>query len=517
MIDSISWVLPLFNEAEYVKIAIPTTVSLMNSLGVDYEIIIVDDASNDESAKLIHEFAQDNKKIRVLRHEQNRGLGASLRTGLNSATKDIIIYTDIDLPFDFSLLKDILPLIKEADIVHGYRIGSRESIKRILYSKIYNFLIRKIFGLDIKDVNFSLDIIRRDIINQLNLKSEASFIAAELLTKAYYSKYKITQVPVHYTPRIYGVSHLSSLRNIFKIISELIRYYPEISALKLVKTDIKNVIINADDFALCGGTNKGIIMSFREGVVTSASILATGQAFSEAVYLAKNNKDMGIGIHLCLTQEVPVLGSANVPSLIDKNGHFYSNWNTLLARTITGKINFTEVKNELEAQIVKVLDSGIIPTHIDSHQYIHLFPKISAIVASLADKYHIKNIRYPKEGWGIMPMSLSIFCRKILLLLSLHYSKNDFKKYNLNHTDNFIGLSLSGKLNTLSLKSYIKKVRPGITEIVCHPGADMYGNIYKHWGYRWEEELDALRDEEVKLLIKTSGIKLVNYKILNEE
>jgi glycosyltransferase involved in cell wall biosynthesis len=230
MIKSISWVLPLFNEAEYVGITIPAAIALMNSLGMEYEIIIVDDGSSDESTDLIHEFMRENRNIRLLRHEQNRGLGACLRTGFNAAAKEIVIYTDIDMPFDFTLLKDILPLIEKADIVHGYRTGSRESFKRTMYTRIYNFLIRKIFGLPVTDVNFSLDIIRRDIINGLNLKSEASFIAAELLTKAYYAKYTITQVPVPYTPRLYGVSRLSSPFNICKIVSEMIRYRPEITA-----------------------------------------------------------------------------------------------------------------------------------------------------------------------------------------------------------------------------------------------------------------------------------------------
>ena len=119
MINSVSWILPLFNEAEYVKLAIPKTVGVLESLDLNYEIIVVDDASTDGSSSLIQEFALTNSRIKLLRHQRNRGLGAALRTGFQAVRSDIIIYTDIDLPFDFSLVADILPFIEEADIVHG--------------------------------------------------------------------------------------------------------------------------------------------------------------------------------------------------------------------------------------------------------------------------------------------------------------------------------------------------------------------------------------------------------------
>jgi predicted glycoside hydrolase/deacetylase ChbG (UPF0249 family) len=201
-----------------------------------------------------------------------------------------------------------------------------------------------------------------------------------------------------------------------------------------------------------------------------------------------------------------------VPSLVHANGRFCPGWQTLLVRILTGTINFAEVQKELEAQIIKVLDAGIIPTHIDSHQYIHLFPKISAIVAFLAHKYRIRNIRYPKESWGIQPTSLSSICRKTLLLLPLYCAKRDFKKNNLHCSDDFMGFGSSGRLNTLSLKTYIQKIRAGTTEMVCHPGEDMQDPLYRRWGYCWKQELDTLRDREVKLLLQTSGITLTNYK-----
>jgi glycosyltransferase involved in cell wall biosynthesis len=231
--ESISMVLPMFNELDYINKTVTKAISVLESLVSDFEIIIVDDASNDGSEKIADILSKKDKRIKVIHREKNRKLGVVLKSGFLEASKDIVVYTDMDMPFDFSLLRKLVPMITSADVINGYRIEYKESFRRRLYSKIYNILIRAVFRLKIRDVNFSMKIFRRNILNSFNLKSEGSFISAEILIKAQYLGYKIIEVPVSYYPRIQGKSKLSSPKVILKIIYEMIRFIPEFMLLRI--------------------------------------------------------------------------------------------------------------------------------------------------------------------------------------------------------------------------------------------------------------------------------------------
>lgn len=219
----------MYNEKEYVHRTIEEASRILDLIEADYEIIVVDDASNDGSEKIVEDLAKFNNRIKIFHHKSNRKLGGALKTGFSKAAKDIIVYTDVDLPFNLLILKEAVSLIKEADIIQGYRIGRRESIMRTIYSKVYNFLIRFIFGLKVKDVNFSMKIFKKEILEHLKLKSEGSFISAEFLIKAQNFGYKIKEIGVDYLPRSYGISRLSSPGVILKILFEIIKLYPEIN------------------------------------------------------------------------------------------------------------------------------------------------------------------------------------------------------------------------------------------------------------------------------------------------
>lgn len=225
---TISLILPMYDEIEYLPMALNAAKSVLETLTFDYEIIIVDDASKDGSGRLADDLAGSDKRIKVIHHNKNKKLGGALKTGFSNAVKDIIIYTDIDLPFDLSILKSMLTQEKEFDIIKGYRVNGRESLIRVIYSKVYNFMIRVLFQLKTKDINFALKIFKREVLNEVDLKSEGSFINAEFLAKAVRSGFSISEVGVEYVPRTYGVSRLSSLSVIFKIIYETIKFYPEI-------------------------------------------------------------------------------------------------------------------------------------------------------------------------------------------------------------------------------------------------------------------------------------------------
>ena len=232
-IISISLVLPMFNEIDYIEKTVSKTISVLESLLPDFEIIIVDDASNDGSEKIADVLSQNDSRIKVIHHKNNRKLGGVLKSGFSAASKEIVIYTDMDMPFDLSLLEKFIIFMNGADIVNGRRTAYRESFKRNLYSNVYNILIKAIFGLRVRDVNFSMKIFKKRVLDSLELKSEGSFINAEALVKAQYLGYKIMEIPVSYFPRRWGRSRLSSIRVILKIIYEIVKFSPEIMVLRL--------------------------------------------------------------------------------------------------------------------------------------------------------------------------------------------------------------------------------------------------------------------------------------------
>ena len=227
---SVSLVIPMFNEELNIEHAMNAAVETCTKHAGDYEIIIVDDASTDRSPFLVACRAAENPRIHMIRHERNRKLGGSLKTGFAAATKDLVLYMDADLPFDPDVLGRAIRAmaVTGADLIAGYRLDrTLEGLKRTLYSYVYNGLIGVLFGWPHRDINFSFKLMKREVLEAVELKSEGSLIDAELIVKAKNRGYSIQQIGLDYFPRIRGESSLSSPRVIFKIFVELVKFYPE--------------------------------------------------------------------------------------------------------------------------------------------------------------------------------------------------------------------------------------------------------------------------------------------------
>jgi glycosyltransferase involved in cell wall biosynthesis len=228
--SSISLFFPAWNEEDYVERAVGRAMEVLPQLTDDFEIIIVNDASTDRTLEISESLAAKNQHIKVFSHKVNLKLGGAIRTGLASSTKDIVIYSDIDLPFDLNELGRALHLMSylEADMLCAFRFDrTSEGAKRIAYSFIYNFLIRNLFNIQIKDVNFSFKVIHRRVLESIELKSEGSFIDAELVVKAIQRGFRVFQMGVDYFPRTRGTSTLASPAVIAKMLKELIVLFPE--------------------------------------------------------------------------------------------------------------------------------------------------------------------------------------------------------------------------------------------------------------------------------------------------
>ena len=236
----------MWNEEAYIDRAIETATTecqllLSNNEILDYELIVVDDASTDYNGKLADEMALADPHIRVVHHPVNRKLGGSMKTGFQTATGDVVLYSDADLPFDMAEVSRAIRLMRyyDADIVSAFRFDrTGEGSLRTVYTFCYNFLIRRMFGVRMRDINFAFKLCRTSIFEHLSLSSEGSFVDAELIIRANKLGFNVIQFGVDYFPRTRGESTLASGSVIRKIISEMLHLRRELRHLQpVVRTD----------------------------------------------------------------------------------------------------------------------------------------------------------------------------------------------------------------------------------------------------------------------------------------
>lgn len=228
---SISLFFPAWNEEEYVERAVSRAHRVLSRLTDDFEILVINDASTDRTQEIAEGLAERYKELRVITHPVNLKLGGAMRTGFASSSKDIVVYTDMDLPWDLNELERALHLLEylEADMICAFRFDrTSEGPKRIVYSYVYNTLIRTLFDINIKDVNFSFKVVHRRVLEAMELKSQGSFIDAELVAKAIRMGFRVFQMGVDYFPRTRGVSTLSSPSVIAKMLRELAVLYKDV-------------------------------------------------------------------------------------------------------------------------------------------------------------------------------------------------------------------------------------------------------------------------------------------------
>jgi len=224
MQNSISFVLPMYNELESIEDSVEEISIIGNSLCKDYEVIIADDGSTDGSAEIADRLARRNSHVKVVHLLSNTKFGGALKAGLKAATKDLIIYTDSDLPVSFLDIKKSLLLINEADIVTAASIIKKsENRRRRFISKTYNFLIQMFFKLNIKDANSGYKIYKRKILDNMELKSESPFIDVEIFLEARKKGAKIVEYPLVFRLRRQGTSKISRMPVILKTFMDMLR------------------------------------------------------------------------------------------------------------------------------------------------------------------------------------------------------------------------------------------------------------------------------------------------------
>ena len=223
-LPGLSFVFPMYNEIGNIERCVELALDTGRKITNDLEIVIVDDASTDGCGALADQLAVKHPELRVVHHAKNRKLGGALRTGFATATKDWVLYIDSDLPIQMDDALKAIPLTANADMVIGNRHGRAEGPKREIMSFVYNRLIRVLFGLKVRDVNFAFKLFRRAILERVTLQSEGSFIDAELLIETHKAGFTIAELPMRYYERTAGVSTLASSGVVWKILHEMAAY-----------------------------------------------------------------------------------------------------------------------------------------------------------------------------------------------------------------------------------------------------------------------------------------------------
>jgi glycosyltransferase involved in cell wall biosynthesis len=225
---SISVFFPCYNEEGNVGRVVGRAKEVLEQMGADYEIIIVDDGSKDRTGQIADELAKRDNRIKVIHHSPNGGYGAALQSGIRAATKELIFFTDGDGQFDTVEIKLLLPLIEQNDIVCGYRLNRNDPVIRKINGWLWTKLVCLLFGMRIRDIDCAFKMFRREVFDHIKMSSSGALISAEILARATRSGCRITEAGVHHYPRTAGKQTGAKLKVILRAFKELFSLYNRI-------------------------------------------------------------------------------------------------------------------------------------------------------------------------------------------------------------------------------------------------------------------------------------------------
>jgi predicted glycoside hydrolase/deacetylase ChbG (UPF0249 family) len=268
----------------------------------------------------------------------------------------------------------------------------------------------------------------------------------------------------------------------------------------------KQLVVNADDFGFTPDVNQGIVEAHRRGILTAATLMATGEAFEDAVRLARETPSLDIGCHLVLIGGRSRVTGRAYPASVAQ----------LLASLARRELRLYD---ELAAQVQRILDAGLRPTHLDTHKHTHLAPPVLDAVARIGQDFNIRWVRRPFDLplnalRGAVPRvkrmtsdALGLLRRRFHRVLERHGCRT---------TDHFAGFQITGRFRTQELVELIGAIPHGSTELMCHPGR--CGPALRAAPTRLKEsreaELEALIAAEVRLAVERNGVELTTYAAL---
>ena len=289
---------------------------------------------------------------------------------------------------------------------------------------------------------------------------------------------------------------------------------------------MKNLIVNADDLGWTEGVNRGIVEAHRKGLVTSTSLLANGRAFAAALGISRGNPALGIGVHLNLSDGPPSAPANEVKGLLGKSGELEDAADSLLMKIAGRSLRVEEVEREWDAQVQKVRDAGIQPSHLDGHKHVHMLPGLFEVALRVAKKHKIRAIRVANEestlraalasGAGQQKgtvLKQGVQARGLKLLA--RDARKMAERAGISTTDYFCGIAQTGVLTRDGLQKLLEILPEGTTELMCHPGYtdEELSKTRTRLQESREAELRILTDEGIRKVVATRGIRLISYKL----
>jgi glycosyltransferase involved in cell wall biosynthesis len=217
---------PAYNEEENVPIVVEKTLEVLPRVADEYEVIIVNDGSQDRTGEVSEELSKAHPSVRVISHEVNRGYGGALRSGFRAARYPWVAFIDSDGQFDFADIKPFLPLTQNADLILGYRLQRADSAVRRFYTFGWALIPRILLGMDARDYSCGFKLIKKSVIEAIEpLQGEEKVYQIELLVKAKRKGFRFAEVGVHHYPRVLGKQTGASLKVVFRSIREMFDLY----------------------------------------------------------------------------------------------------------------------------------------------------------------------------------------------------------------------------------------------------------------------------------------------------
>ena len=293
---------------------------------------------------------------------------------------------------------------------------------------------------------------------------------------------------------------------------------------------MKSLIVNADDLGWAEGVNQGIVEAFRHGIVTSTSLLANGEAFVGGVNTARSAPGLGVGVHLNLSDGAPVADRESVMGLLSDDGNFAGGPESLLLKRAWRGLMLAEVEEEWDAQIRKVRDAGIQPTHLDGHKHVHMLPGLFEIALRLAKKQGIGAIRVSLEESSLraalsfgakhhagVVMKQGVRARGLKLLA--RDAREQAERAGIATADYFCGIAQTGELTREGVAQLLRSLPEGTTELMCHPGYadETLEKTATRLQASRQTELEILTDTKIRNLVASQGIRLIDYGFVTQE
>jgi hopanoid biosynthesis associated protein HpnK len=286
---------------------------------------------------------------------------------------------------------------------------------------------------------------------------------------------------------------------------------------------LRRLIINADDFGFTYGVNRAILQAHTQGIVTSSTLMANGQAFAEAVRLAQSSPGLSVGCHIVLIDGEPVLDASRLPSITDSL-RFRDGLKTFAGRALSRRMNAAEIEAEAKAQVQKLQSAGITVSHVDTHKHTHIFPQILRPLLRAARECGVRAIRNPFGPRFPLRSSQLLarpnLWRRLAEIRVLSRFAQQFRRTveqeGLITPDGTLGIEVTGTLDETLFQALTQNIPDRTWEFVCHPGyndADLMAAKTRLRESR-ELELQVLTLPQAREILSEAGVHLISYRDL---